>query len=342
MNKLHKHHKNILAIVIFALVALLLHPTPASASQVSLQLSPPLLKIQLDPPADLQAPLTIENTGSNDTEIKVLFKPFTASLDGNGQIEYLPDNSTQSFVDQEIFQKIELLDGDIPVKTFELGPKQKKQFQLHVAIPKTELPADYYFSIIFLANSLANDTPAPNTDQEATAQTTLETGVATNVLLSIGTHDEIKAYIQEFSSPFFLQSGPVPFTLKIKNAGAHLITPKGVILIKNLFGQTVGRLDLASTNILTNTTRALFAMPKNPSNPPNINLNDPKIIWPEKFLLGPYTATLSIAMSDKGPLYTRTIHFFAMPVYIFLGLLISSLITITLVLRIRKKLKEEK
>src|SRR6185312_6850779 len=129
-------------------------------------------------------------------------------------------------------------------------------------------------------------------------------GISTNVLLSIGPSGKTTGNIEEFSAPIFTTGGPVPFSLKVSNTSKHFISPQGTILIKNMFGQTIGKVDLLPVNILSNTSRFL----------PSKNALDTHAIWPEKFLLGPYSATLTLALSDQGPVYYRTIYFFALPI----------------------------
>src|SRR3989344_4647692 len=46
-----------------------------------------------------------------------------------------------------------------------------------------------------------------------------------------------KTTIEEFSSNIFFEKGPVPFTVRVRNTGAHFIKPKSEIAIKNMFGQ---------------------------------------------------------------------------------------------------------
>lgn len=311
-------------------------PQPAFASDLSLSIEPPVTQINGLPPMDITCPLTIENKSGNDLNLQIILKPFRASDQNNGQIEFLPSQAIQDFPDKNILQKIQILDNGSPINKLELGPQQRKQLQVHVGISKGEPLADYYFSIIFLSTIQSTSGPNPTPSQNTTVA---QGGIASNLLLSIGPKNATKGYIQTFSAPLFLQSGPVPFTLAINNAGEHLLTPKGVILIHNMFGQTIGRVDIAPANILANSTRQLFAQPSNSKNPLNLDIDNPKIIWPETFLLGPYSANLSLAMSDKGPIYTRTIHFLVLPIQVVIGIIIAISMSITIYLRIRKRLK---
>ena len=67
----------------------------------------------------------------------------------------------------------------------------------------------------------------------------------------------------------------------------------------------------------------------------------PVAIWPEKFLLGPYKATLTIALSDSGPQFKKQIIFFALPAQYLLGILIIFTIVVFITIRIKKAIRLE-
>lgn len=341
-------------LLILNIYYLVLTTSFARAEGLSLSASHSLLQVQAIPPADAKSPFTLENTGDSSINVQVLFKPFHASRKENGEIEYINDNEIPDSY-KKIFKQIHVTDDGIITSNFELGPKQKKNLELQFTIPKNESSSDYYFSVIFLASpnqeKLKNELdPVTNSNEEEPAPLNLDTntqnqnfstinaGIALNILLSIG-KNQPQGAIEEFSAPTLIKSGPVGFTVRIKNIGSRLFAPKSIILIKNVFGQTVGRVDIQPDNILPGSIRALTDS-QTASN--SSQLSDPKAIWPEKLLLGPYTATLSIAISDKGPLYNQSITFLALPVQLILGIIIAIIVTIIIFLRVRYHLKNDK
>jgi len=132
----------------------------------------------------------------------------------------------------------------------------------------------------------------------------------------------------------------------VKNTSDHYITPKGDIVITNMFGQNVGKINLLSVNILSNTVRRIPDSAQ--SNPDSkdyqtikaiVDKNQyPVAVWPEKLLIGPYTANLTIALSDTGPLFKKSIVFFAFPTEYLLGLLAIIIVIIFIILRVRQKI----
>ncbi len=328
--------------LLVVLVILVVFPTKTSAAGLSLGVYPPLIQIETIPPANVNSKITIQNLGDNSLDLEITLKPFIASKLENGQVEYLSQD--QSFgEDPLILQRVQILDEGVAVRNIALAPLQKKDLNLNIDIPADESLGDYYFSVIFssipeIQNTEANSASLLNQSQSVG-------GVATNVLLSITSEAKEKpqGILETFSSPLLVEKGPVPFTARVKNTGRYFITPQGSILIKNIFGQTVGKVNLLPVNILSNSTRSIPDEIQSPeANPPPtmnhepLTINRPRAFWPETFLLGPYQATLNITLSDQGPIFKRTIYFFALPLQVIIGLAIASIIFVFIRSRIKR------
>ena len=136
-------------------------------------------------------------------------------------------------------------------------------------------------------------------------------GIGTNVFISIGSTQR-KALIRDFSNSAFVWQEPVKFNLKIENIGNTFITTSGYIIINNIFGQTVGRIDLRPANILAKST---------------LDMLKDDVVWREKFLLGTYTAKLYLNYGDSTSLY-REIRFIKIPIKILVILTIAGFIVI--------------
>jgi len=294
----------------------------AHAQTVSLGIYPPILQMNITPPASASQGIILKNFTDDPMTLQVVFKAFKNSPKNNGELTYIDDPNDIPGNDPHIFTKMQLFDGSHVVSVVNLSPQQEKTLTLHVGIPEDEPPSDYYFSILFINKGIAID---------QSNYSGVSTVLGTNVLLSIGPQTATAGFIKEFSSPLFVQHGPVPFTLLVQNNSTHFIAPKGTIVIENMFGQYIGKLTLLPVNILEKSARYV---------PDNNNLNDIHAIWPEKVLLGPYKARLSIALSDTGPLFTRTIYFFAPPTEAIIGIILAILIGVIIFLRVRERLKK--
>jgi hypothetical protein len=301
----------------------------AHAEAFALSTHPTTIQMKAQIPADLRSGFSISNQSEQSVKLNILLRPFKPDPANDGKVQYVEGNNPK------LLQRVQIIDNGYAVSTVELGPKQTKNLQVRVQLQKGDPITDYYFSVIFLTSE---ELPKQDASKDASVLSTIQEGIALHVLVASGPKELPNAAIAEYSTPSrYRDSGPVPFTVKIRNNGPHFVTPKGVILITNIFGQTVGRIDLQNTNILAGTTRSMIGTPyqsaaKTPS--------PASSVWPEKFLLGIYTAHLSIALSADGPVYNQTIRFIAFPSKLLLILGLGMLLILLISLRIRKKLKD--
>jgi len=315
--------------------------TSAYAQDQQVKVTPAEFRIEANPPADIRAPFIIENQSDTPITYTIGYKLFSRANSQNGSVVFLNNTEVPSEQDQKIFTKMQVVDQDnISLDSIQLGPKQSKRLQLRITLPSEEPIGDYYFSLLFLPQSVTDQTTSNGTNSNQSSSSTLQAGIGINVLLALGQKTAPQGLIDTFSTPWFRQSGPVPFDLKVTNTGIHYNTPSGEIVIKNIFGQAVGKITIPPTVILAGTTRNLFGTSKSSS---QTNQDDSialsQTIWQENFLLGLYSANLTLSMSEQGPVYSRTIHFVAVPL---LALLIFSAFLIILLLsygRIKKQLK---
>ena len=294
--------------ILVVLVVLVVFPKKALASSSSLEIYPPIIQIKAIAPVILKTPIIIKNPGEQTEVFTISLKPFTQSDEQNGQVRYLKDKEFD-FADPLMLQRIKVLEDDIEISQVELAPKQQKQLKITIDIPEGEIASDYYFSLLF--------TSTPPTTDELKNKSNILTAVATNILLTIGKEEKAQVKIEEFETSFFKDSGQIDFKLKAANTGGQFISTRGYILITNIFGQTVGRVDLAPVNILANTSRITAAA------------------WKENLFMGFYTATLSLQFGENETEIKTVTHFIGAPVQI----LVIALIVISLFLLVRSKLK---
>ncbi|HYM65259.1 MAG TPA: hypothetical protein VES68_02135 [Candidatus Sulfotelmatobacter sp.] len=322
-------------VIFITLIIFLKLPIESFAQGVDIGVYPPIFQAQVTAPTDVNVPFYVENFTDQPVSLNISIKPFTAADSENGQVQFLDDAS--NFPDPAILEKVKILDNSIPISGLDLSPKQKRNLTLEIKIPPDQPKGDYYFSIIFNSNP---DTLNSNS-------TGASAGVASNVLLTVGPVGKTQGIIEEFSSPFLSFKGPLPFTVKLRNISDHFVTIKGDIIIKNMFGQSVGKITLLPVNVLSNTIRRIpDSLQSGASDKDYAKIKDvveknqfPVAVWPEKFLLGPYTASLTLSMSDQGPIYQRQITFFAFPLEYLLAILLIIGVVVYIVVRLRKRLK---
>jgi hypothetical protein len=322
-------------------------PAQSKAQTVSLKVTPSVFRIAAKPPADIWTPFTLENLSDQPISLIIGYKLFDSFASSNGNVVFLQDGQTLPSQDKKIFEKMQVVDDqNISHDTIDLGPQQKIRLRLRILLPTNEPVSDYYFSLIFLQNPLQTSQSILNTNiEDQKSFSMLQAGIGTTVLLGVGPKEAPKGSIQTFSAPIFVNSGPVPFTLSVHNSGNHFITPHGKILIKNIFGQTVGKVivppatilsgtdrTFSSTDIQTNASTA-FIIGGNQKNTPQ------GLLWNENFLLGMYTATLTLTLSDSGPVYVRSFNFFTLPLSFLFEFLITILIIAYVYLRVKRRIR---
>lgn len=305
----------ILIVLLFTIYYLLLTINETLAAPLSLSVSPPLLEITAQPPDEIKAPIQLTNQGEEPVLLEIKLFPFVAKGE-TGEVEFLNiELPIKNLV------TIEEEKAQIPLSQMTLRPKESKTLNLRILLTQDQEAADYYFSIVFLskaeATSATSKTPA---DQTIQASSLISSGIAVNVLLSIGEKPSSQnLQVLEFTSPKFLQSGPVSFKVRVGNEGQHFVKPTGKILITNMFGQKIGLLDLPTENILANSVRSYSP-----------------IIFSEKLLLGPYTAEFKIDPA-KGGVTART-TFYAFPVKQFFGGIALIIVALIIRKRVRRRL----
>ena len=328
----------------------------ASAEAISLRLSPTLIQIKAVTPSEISSPLTIENISEASVTLNVQLKLFKGGPNQNGQLEYLDDKENQS----DFFNKIHILDnpsvhsassgqagsGQVgtEIKELTLGPKQKKDLLINISIPENEKPTDHYFSIVFITKSSLKQVPNSQVSGGQSSFSAVNGGISSNILLSIvpknmaaSVSEQPTAIIEEFSAPVNVQSGPLPFNVKIKNTGSHFISPKGTITITNMFGQRIGKVEIPAQNILANSSRYLVA---NQVSSQQSAVSSKTAVWPEKFLIGPYTAELNLEVSPTGPVLKSTTPFTALPFQQIAIILLAIVVFLVIKKRVKTKMSD--
>ncbi len=309
---------------IFMLIAYcLLRTAPAKAETFSLGIYPPIMQIQTNAPTLITKDFTVVNANDNATNVSIALRLFTSSNTNNGAVQYLPA-STKPSPDGNIFKRIQILDNGNPITSLSLAPKQKKDLTIRIALPKDEPGGDYYFSILFQS---ADDIIGGTNGTHITA------GIASNVLLSIAPKDATSGFLDEFSAPVFATTGPIPFTVRVTNTSRHFVAPTGQILVRNMFGQLIGKVDLLSVNVLGNSTRFIPSKDNKEMN------GHPIALWNEKVLFGAYRANIILSLSNDGPVFTRVIYFFVMPWQYMVGAFLLVVIVSVVIVRVRKQIK---
>lgn len=175
---------------------------------------------------------------------------------------------------------------------FEKG--EAKQMKFTIKAPPDAEPGGHFGVIFFKASEL-----------ETAGSLKVGTRVGVLIFITVPGNQLQKGKVLDFSGPFFIQKGPVPFTIKFENTGTVHFEPKGVITIKNISGKEVGKVQVSGQAVLPSGVRDLAAA------------------WDAQgLLLGRYTAELNIFDGEGNELTADSIAFYAFPLWYLLGFVI--------------------
>jgi hypothetical protein len=316
-------NKIILLILCFSLLSF--KAFAQESPQFSLGIQPSVIEIQANPPAQVSTQFSIENKSDRGIDLNIVVKPFKFTRSGEGDIEYLPANT---FVggDPSIYEKIKINDQGVEAKRITLKPFETRVLDLGISIDELSPASDYYFSILFISE------PSDRGSSSVSAG-----AIGTNVILSVGGKPEPSAFIDEFSNPLIVFGNSVPFTLSINNTGERFIIPEGKVEIKDMFGRIAGEINILPQYILSHSSRYLVDV----SNQPQDKKNYERVLnWKGKFLFGAYHAKALIRIDESGKTIEDSSTFIAIPIYIIFALSFFSFISLSIYIRVRKRLKK--
>lgn len=330
MKRIEKYLFTLLSLCCFVILFSIYLVPNVSAQEQSLSIYPPVIEIQATPPSSPTVPILIQNNNSENVKLQIQLVPFRTD-NRTGQITLVPDEAEKGFYPY-YKERIQFLIDGRKTSTVELLALEQREILLNVNLTKGDPPGDFYFSIVMISeNELSNES--------STSQ--IPTGIATNLLLSIGPKSTSTGGISEFSTSSFKSKGPVSIKLKLHNASRHVIQPTGVVTITNMLGQNIGSLKILPQYVLAGSDRYLVDEAQGSPTAQiasNLLSDTPSLIWGESFLLGWYKATATVGLEENGKPILATTYFFAFPTYAFFGLVILLFILISIYVRVKRKI----
>ncbi len=267
----------VLSFVLLVSSSFSLAQTPVSSQ--SLEVSPPSQELNADPGQVVSVKAKLRNRSNASINVKVRVEDFTASGE-EGQVALIEKGpytiTSWTKVEPEQFA----------LKSFET-----KEVTAFISVPK-DVAGGRYGSFVFSVGGQAGSGTTTGVAQE----------IASLFLLRISGPVNENLTLVEFSSPSFLEFGPVPFSLKFTNLGNVHSKPFGLINVRNMFGKTVQDVVVrGQANIFPQASRVV-----------SVNLD-------KKWLIGPFTAQAVLNYGSKNESLTATTTFFVFPVRAVLG-----------------------
>lgn len=199
----------------------------------------------------------------------------------------------------------------------------KINIQAKINVPFDAKPGGRYFAVYFEPTS-AVPQEAETVAEEGTSAVTPR--IAALIYLRVAGPIEENASLIRFTTPSFLEYGPVAVETEILNLGNYHIKPQGVITLTDMFGQIKDSVKLDEANIFPDASRTY------------------KSEIGKKWLLGKYALNLTAPYGENGKVVTGTASVWLFPWRVAIAVILGIVIIITLIYlfwnRLRKKEKE--
>jgi uncharacterized repeat protein (TIGR01451 family) len=298
-SKYLKHCIAYLAAVSFGL-ALILSPI-VSKADTGLTVQPVKVLYTINPGQTVTGTITLTNAGSSQALVTPTVQDFVP----------LANSTNISFVGKApgVTSVEDWVGLTVPPQGFELNINETRQINFTITAPKDAEPGSHFGVILFRATDASNASQA------------LKVGTQVGVLVLVtipGNHLE-QGKIGSFKTAGFVQKGPISFDLLFENTGTAYFQPQGTVTIKNIFGRVVGTAPVNGQIVLPTGSR------------------DINISWPANFLLGPYTASVSVYNSGGDLIGTANARFFALPIWYIVSAIIVLIALYLIFVFLKKK-----
>lgn len=241
---------------VYCLLATKIH---AQSSSRTFTISPPSIHITLKPGQKTEKTIKISNQSSETLEFVANTVDFVVT-NKEGTPELIPAGTKI-----ETPYAASTWSTVLPERI--IVPAGKTIYTtVYVQVPGNARPGGRYFAVTLR--------PVNSGTTEGTGAT-VNSVVGSLVYLTVSGKISEKAQIVSFSTPKLSEYGPITLSTEIKNLSDIHIAPKATIEVKNIFGKKVFSAALANYNVFPGTSR--------------IYENN----WEEKWLFGPFKASLS-------------------------------------------------
>lgn len=301
--------------IFFTLVGLFLLPQNVQAANYGLSISPPLLRIHIKPGKSITQVFTIENLSKTDQILIASIVPFTeADHFGNPILDPKANANWLSF--------FSLVNSQIKFdQPFTIVAESSEQLILSLSIPETAPLKDLYATLIVSTYDNSLNQELMGTSLRATIGSnlliTISSSAFPDTILKIEDFFPIEGTYLKIGNLYFVDSiTPVKFTATAYNEGSFTAETKGVFRVssnnKPVFMQGVLPINVIakSKRQLTNTDGHSFVFSPSIGN------------------IGTHQISLEIKTENSNT--QSTINVFFLPLKLFLGLLLTFIIIISI------------
>ncbi len=248
----------------------------AEQPQTGLAVSPHTFEMSANPGDTLKNSLRVDNLVDVPLEVTVHVRNFSA-LGEDGAVNLSTEEDEFSLSTWTSVSPAKLV---IPAR-------ESKTFDYTISIPQNATPGGRFGSIVFQT--------APSTLAGGSGFAVSQE-IGALVFVKIAGDVAEKASIADFKTIHGINDfGPLDFDIRIKNEGNVHFKPTGTITISDFMGQKVATIPVDSQNVLPGAVRKMAAN------------------WNSGWLVGQYTATVSLVYGKDRQVITASTAFWGFP-----------------------------
>jgi hypothetical protein len=275
---------------LIVLVATLIFQVQVTSAQTGLSIKPVKASHTLEPGETIIDRILLENQSTERILVEVDVQDFVPA-GGTSNINFVGRAEGNTTVRDWITL-------NVPDK-FEFAVGESKNVEYTIKAPPDAEPGGHFGVAFFTAKRLQED-----------GVLKIGTRIGMLYFITIPGNQNQKGKILDFSAARFVQRPPVLFEIKFQNEGNVHFEPKGEIVITNILGKEVGRVQVAGQTVLPTGNRDL------------------KAIWGEQgdFLVGRYKASLSLVDGEGNQMSADSLIFYVFPIWHIVGFILAIII----------------
>lgn len=215
---------------------------------IALRISPLSYDLEINPGEQKSGKIYIENISDNDIEIQAEFSNFF--IDDSGNYIFTDDKDIEN---QDL--KPYLMNGwfSLNESQFTLGRGENKIVDYKVSVPGDANLGGHYGVIFFRSTCQAPDDKAVvSTDKSSVC---VSGRVGTLFLVQVGGNGVKRGALKKIDIPKLSLRDKENLSIEIKNVGNTHFQPEGNIIVTNLFGQEISKMEIKDKTILPTTSR---------------------------------------------------------------------------------------
>lgn len=272
--------------VIFLVCVFLLFSFSNASASIGLSIQPIKVSHTLETGALTGGVISLTNTSDQEINVEATIEDFTPAA-GSSYVNFVGRAPGVTSVRDWI--KL-----DVP-ENFVLAKGAAKTVAYMIHAPKNAEPGSHFGVIFFKA-----------TEIHASGQLKVGTRVGVLIFVTIPGNHLAKGNILGFSTPLFIQGGPINFNIKFENTGTVHFEPKGTIIVKNILGEKIGEVPVQGQIILPTGVKEWITR------------------WDiAGVLLGKYSAELKLFDGEGNELTANTVSFYAFPIWYVIAFFVT-------------------